>query len=215
MGGAGGGEDVRARGTDGRVGTAVTSERHGRCWVACASLGPPVGVGLSLSPCFSLVICGSCGSVPHCSCALASAAARRRAAAGGCATIRFWETVKRFYLSDQRNFDVVVSFNEKPVRLPSGGVVVVFVVFTNARDTGRAAPRPRGRECAPSSLGSAVADPIGRLSTDRPHGDDMDALRSPWWYLGNPVCLYPTLKRGEADVGLPSRARPCHFLLPP
>ncbi|KAK1861631.1 hypothetical protein I4F81_004213 [Pyropia yezoensis] len=27
---------------------------------------------------------------------------------------RFWETVKRFYLSDQRNFDVVVSFNEKP-----------------------------------------------------------------------------------------------------
>lgn len=46
------------------------------------------------------------------------------AAGGGwglCATTRFWETVKRFYLSDQRNFDVVLSFNEKPVRLPSGG----------------------------------------------------------------------------------------------
>ncbi|OSX68600.1 hypothetical protein BU14_2517s0001, partial [Porphyra umbilicalis] len=27
---------------------------------------------------------------------------------------RFWDTVKRFYLSDQRNFDVVVAFNEKP-----------------------------------------------------------------------------------------------------
>ncbi|GAB0494682.1 hypothetical protein MMPV_005978 [Pyropia vietnamensis] len=29
---------------------------------------------------------------------------------------RFWEAVKRFYLSDQRNFDVVVSFNEQPAK---------------------------------------------------------------------------------------------------